>query len=224
LGWPYGGALQWSLFNQSGNTADAGACYQDRGSNRFVAPDMPGLSRLFECFASRLINFRLNGILPGSGLSPHEEAILRGEQVFCRFHLPVFTNPRCRILLDNELFEYREGFVYFFNKGCVHGASNDSDHPRYHLVWDLWLDPWVMENVLDLEQSSTPGEGSRKLALAESAELTRGTPVDVSEDITGMPGGEVLVIRRVLFPRTAELRSARIGIPWKSMVASDSDG
>jgi hypothetical protein len=142
---PFGDVLQYSLLNESGRYDDFTSdhdlsCF---GKRFHEAPKYPALARLVECFP-HTVNFRINVLGPGAGLSPHEEHVAMqthsgkvGARV--RFHLPIATNGRAELMLDGWSYHLDEGTIYFVNHGCVHAAVNRGDAPRVHLVWDMLL-------------------------------------------------------------------------------------
>lgn len=208
---PYGRATQHSLFNASGNTSDTSVDHDHRHEGKtFNAPECPALHRFARSFESRLLNFRINGLLPGSGLSPHEEFVVHGDRLRLRFHLPVVTTDRAFLLLDEERYHAQPGYVYYFNNGCVHGAENLGPEPRYHLLWDVFLDEWVWDRVLDPTSPRTPDPGLRKLSPAEGGELARGEPFPVDEYVIGTRTGLVL---RAVRHRTVDGQSTWVKTP-----------
>ena len=195
---PYGKATQYSLFNASGDTADTSVDHNHQHEGKsFNAAGCEALRRLFGCFESRALNLRLNGLLPDSGLSPHEEFVIHGDRLRLRFHLPIFTNEKASVVLDEERYRLRPGYVYYFNNGCVHAAENAGVEERYHLVWDLFLDEWIWDNVLDLDSTAVADPGLRKLSREEAAAVMRSEPCPVDEYIVGTPTGQLLMARRV---------------------------
>jgi hypothetical protein len=197
---PFGQGTQHNLFNKSGKTSDYADFGAQAGPSAFAAPECEALGRLFRCFEERLVSFRLNGLMPGSGLGAHEEAILKQDQIRLRFHLPIFTNEQASLLLDDEKFWFRPGIIYFFNNGSVHAAENLGSTPRYHLVWDMWLDDWIYDKLLDLNSSSTPGDGLRKLSEREAAELSRGEPCPIQQYVIGTPSGDLYLAEKQVAP------------------------
>jgi hypothetical protein len=144
---PRGKVRQFSLFNTSGRSEDYQGDYGYRGNaahKKLVFPQLKGLTRFAALFGDALRNLRLNGMGADAGLSAHEENSITprawGADYIVRFHLPVFTNDRSYIYLDDERFTYREGELYFFHHGCVHAAANFGADARYHLVLDCFLD------------------------------------------------------------------------------------
>jgi hypothetical protein len=148
-GWtaPYGRVTQYSLFNASGRTDDYSRDHDHMAARkRFAADDgYPLLRELVESLPA-LVNFRLNVLGAGSGLSAHEEhAVIRlpegAAAIRARFHLPVITNARAELMLDGEVHHLEAGALCFVNNGCVHAARNAGDQARAHLVWDMLLTP-----------------------------------------------------------------------------------
>jgi len=194
---PYGKAVQYSLFNASGDTSDTSADHDHKHEGKsFNAAGCKALQRFFSCFESRALNLRLNGLLPDSGLSPHEECVLHGDRLRLRFHLPVFTNGQSSLVLDEERFQVREGVVYYFNNGCVHAAQNDGREERFHLLFDLFLDEWIWQNVLDPDSPSTPAPRLRKVSRGEAERLMPSEPCRIDEYIIGTLTGLILKAQR----------------------------
>ena len=190
---PYGQATQHSLFNASGATSDTSVDHNHQvGGKAFNAPECPALHRFVRCFESRLLNFRVNGIQPESGLSPHQEFVVHGDRLRLRFHLPIVATEQAPLFLGEEKHYVRPGVVYYFNNGCVHGATNTGREVRYHLVWDLFLDEWIWDNV------PRPGFGEHarpraaQADVAERAAARRVEPYPIDEYVIGTQSGVVL--------------------------------
>lgn len=160
---PVGEALQFSLFNISGRTDDTSQDHQrtQDGKSFAHAGSFPAIAELVDTLRpAGLTGMRINFLGPKSGLSPHEEHIVhRGQngsaELRVRFHLPVFTNDRCRVLLDGDEFRMDRGYVYFFNNGCVHASKNEDEHDgRFHLVWDMMLSKACCEAMFERQISA----------------------------------------------------------------------
>jgi hypothetical protein len=142
---PRGEVVQFSLLNASGRYDDFGtdhdlSCF---GKRFYGSSSYPTLAQLADLFP-HTVNFRINLMGPGAGLSPHEEHTVihtRSGSVALRtrFHLPIFTNPDAEMMLDGEIYRLEAGTVYFVNHGCVHSANNGGGENRIHLVWDMLL-------------------------------------------------------------------------------------
>jgi hypothetical protein len=188
-----GRVTQHSLLNPTGDTADYRADFNGQTQGKsFADSDCPGIEQLMACFTDRLHNFRINTLFPGAGLKPHEEPIVRDNLVCLRFHLPIFTNPGASLVLDEERFHFEPGIVYFFNKGCVHAVENLGDAPRYHLLWDLWLDEWVFETMFARGGSTTPHAGLHRIEAERLPQLCGSTPVEITEYHHGTASGAIL--------------------------------
>lgn len=173
---PTGQVRQFSLFNDTGNSADTKGDYGylgDARKKRLVYPDLPGLARFTRMFQPSLRNLRLNGMGLKSALSAHEEESISASRVgpryIVRFHAPIFTNPDAFVYLDDERFHYEEGNLYFFHHGCVHAASNAGQDLRYHLVFDCFLDRGLFERIF-------PGTPSPDAGFVKTGEPLVGEP------------------------------------------------
>jgi hypothetical protein len=151
---PTGQVRQFSLFNDTGSSADTKGDYGYRGDvkkKRLVYPELKALDRFTRLFKPSLRNLRLNGMGLKSALNAHEEESISatrfGPRYITRFHVPIFTNPDAFVYLDDERFHFEEGSLYFFNHGCVHAASNSGNSLRYHLVLDCFLDHGLFERL-----------------------------------------------------------------------------
>lgn len=155
---PVGAVRQFSLYNRSGDSADFRGDHDlsCRDKRFHFAARYPQLA-VFVDSLPHLINFRVNVLGPGAGLSPHEEHSLflsrsGSTAVRARFHLPIQTSRGARMMLEGDQYRFAPRTVYYFNQGCVHGADNPSGAPRIHLVWDQLLS----QDVFDLAFGSRP--------------------------------------------------------------------
>jgi hypothetical protein len=140
---PYGQNYHYSLYNQSGKSDDYTMDWNrsNKGKRFHFADQFPEMNKLTQFFEGRT-NMKLLVLGPNSGLYPHEAHLIgtgSEKKIILRFHLPVFSNNKCEMLLDNEYFRFEEQYVYFFNEGCIHSAYNHGDTPRLHLSWDMPL-------------------------------------------------------------------------------------
>lgn len=159
---PFGKVEQFSLFNASGRYEDFSrdhdrSCF---GKQFHGGQAYPALARFIAAFP-HLINFRINMMGPGAGLSPHEEHTLFRTKngsvgARLRFHLPVITNPHAGLMLEGQVYHLDERKIYFVNHGCVHSAKNGGDRPRIHLVWDMLLTAQAFDLMFGSEPPSLP--------------------------------------------------------------------
>lgn len=142
---PFGDAVQFSLFNTSGDFKDTSTDHilSVEGKSFHYPEEYPTINQFILAFPG-LRNMRLNGMGEKSGLSPHEEHIVYkdtyGNRIIrARFHLPITTNENVEMLIGDKLYRYEEGIVYFFNNGAVHSANNKGAEYRFHLVFDILM-------------------------------------------------------------------------------------
>ena len=169
---PNGIAKQFCLFKvpePRGDGWNTGGPTRRSAAEKVVFPGLSALSRLAGLFGGNLRTFGITGVAPGSNTSALEEASIRsgsqGTDHIVRFHLPVFSNDRAFVYLDDERFNYKEGELYSFHHGCVHAAANFGDEICYAIVLDCFLDRTLFNNLfpgapsVDADfRKSVPGE------------------------------------------------------------------
>jgi hypothetical protein len=174
---PTGAVQQFSLLNRGGHFDD----YRDDhdlscvGKQFHHAARYPYLARFIGIFP-HAINFRLNVLGAGAGLSPHEEHSLFLSQagtpaVRARFHLPLYTSRAAWMSIEGDVHRFVPRTIYYFNQGCIHAAANPSREHRIHLVWDLLLTMEVFELMFS---GSAPPPGLRRIPPASRSVPIRG--------------------------------------------------
>ncbi|MBL1209297.1 aspartyl/asparaginyl beta-hydroxylase domain-containing protein [Geminocystis sp. GBBB08] len=144
---PYGDVMQFSLLNHSGKFDDTSTDHdlQFESKSFHYQDQYPYLAQFTKTFP-HAYNMRIMGLGKKSGLSPHEEHIVvrhrqEGSKNYyslrARFHLPIITNEQAQLLIEDEIYHFAVGNIYFFNNGCIHSAYNLDSQPRYHLIWDM---------------------------------------------------------------------------------------
>lgn len=58
-----------------------------------------------------------------------------------RVHVPVNTNPRVRMFVGGKSYQMPEGSAWYFDPTARHGAENQGEEDRIHLLVDLKLTP-----------------------------------------------------------------------------------
>jgi hypothetical protein len=166
---PTGAVQQFSLLNRSGEFADFTddhdlSCLGKRFRHAVRYPHLSKFIGYFE----HAINFRVNVLGAGAGLSPHEEHSLfisnaGTPAVRARFHLPLCTSRSAKMTLESYLHHFAPRTIYYFNQGCIHAAVNPGRTPRVHLVWDMLLTLQVFDLMFG---DSAPPPGMRRVAAA----------------------------------------------------------
>jgi len=148
-----GTVIQLSLFNTRG---DVKFFEEDHHwfPGRSLNPKLRAVPEFFAAYfkQSELQNCRIQGLTGGGELGLHRERIVgipkREQHYKLRFHLPIVTNPGVKFLMDGQQFQMEAGSVYIFNQWCLHGVTNQSDQLRVHLYWDLYLNPFIANEII----------------------------------------------------------------------------
>lgn len=121
----------------------------------WAANEYPNIENSFKQFPS-CFNCCIGGFLPHSMFTVHREPIIKMYQnkwlMICRLHVPLTTNDKCSNYVGDGYYHFEEGKMYFFNLASKHDGKNESNVPRYHLVYDLVL----TEKVIGLLESGKP--------------------------------------------------------------------
>lgn len=182
---PVGVARQFSLFNPTGRPDEYLSDFAPpaKVGKKLVFPELEATTRFAKMFGEQLWNLRLLGLGRSSKLSLHEENPIEpqryGMTYKLRFHLPVFTGPGARMLIDGESFHYDAGVLYFFHHGCVHAAVNDDETPRYHLVLDCLASADLYHRLFPgTTRRCDPGYQRLNPAEARATQIGEVSPVD----------------------------------------------
>jgi hypothetical protein len=72
---------------------------------------------------------------PGSVIPEHIDGHTRG-WIAHKIHIPVITNPDAKFYVKSEAYYFEKGKAYEVNNGAMHGARNDGETPRIHLIFE----------------------------------------------------------------------------------------
>ncbi|MHB1207064.1 MAG: hypothetical protein ACYCZX_15960, partial [Rhodospirillaceae bacterium] len=151
---PQGSIRPLSLLGVGGAAGDGAA-------KRVMAfPGLGALARVAALFGESLCDFRISGIGKDAVHSALEENAVpdcRDAGHAVRFRLPVFSNDRTVVYMDDKRFSYKEGSLYYFHRGCVHAAANFGDEVHYELILDCLLDRTLFGNLFPGGPSADPG-------------------------------------------------------------------
>ncbi|MEA5577331.1 aspartyl/asparaginyl beta-hydroxylase domain-containing protein [Anabaena sp. UHCC 0451] len=163
---PYGDVMQFSLLNRSGKFDDTSSDHDLTVAGKLFhhREKYPTIARFIDVFP-HAYNMRIMGLGQKGGLSPHEEHIVIAHQkrglksyysLRARFHLPIITNDQAELLIENQIYHFTTGSIFFFNNGCIHSAYNRGTEPRYHLIWDMLLTQETFELMFSDEYHPLP--------------------------------------------------------------------
>jgi aspartyl/asparaginyl beta-hydroxylase (cupin superfamily) len=77
----------------------------------------------------------LGCIMPGHEIPSHQD--WQCEQWLCRVHIPLTTNPKAVMIMDDGEHHMDVGKCYRINTEAKHALRNDGNIPRIHLMFDV---------------------------------------------------------------------------------------
>ena len=105
----------------------------------------PYLLSIFETFKCQVETFRVHTLDAGASINPHRDVGYSFEHGKVRLHIPVETNDKVEILLDNEPVRMKEGECWYCNFDILHEVHNRGDKGRMHLILDCMVNDWLTE-------------------------------------------------------------------------------
>ena len=145
---------QYSLYNSRDDLLFDGEDSHWHSTDRQFNSSLLFVPQFFKRYFvdSELQNFRMQSIRGGGDLGLHREKIVgipnRPQHFKIRFHLPIVTNPGVRFMMDGQAFVMKEGWVYLFNQVCLHGVENKGDSLRIHLIFDCYLNGYILRELV----------------------------------------------------------------------------
>ena len=123
------------------------------------------LERLAREISGHLGRAKLARLPPGACVQPHVD---RGEyyEVRDRYHLVIASRGGSKLRAGSEEVSMRLGELWWFDNKAIHSASNESEHHRIHLIFDL--EPTVASANEKTPTEPTP-DPRRLLEAARSA-------------------------------------------------------
>ena len=77
----------------------------------------------------------LGCIMPGHSIPTHKD--YQCEQWLCRVHIPLITNDKAVMEMDDGAHHMQVGNCYRINTEANHALRNDGDTPRIHFMFDV---------------------------------------------------------------------------------------
>jgi len=91
---------------------------------------------LLDSLGFEITHFRLNRMGPHSRLTTHIDKYGKYVEDRVRLHIPVVTNPQSWLTIAGERLDAKPGECWYLDNHVLHGATNNSDQPRIHLIID----------------------------------------------------------------------------------------
>ena len=142
---------RWSalpLRAPAGETHPIRMIYSDPGATAFVDTPLlgraPAVRALLARFHCRLRTVRLLRLAPGSTIKRHEDSGLDPENGMLRIHMPIFTEPEVRFLLNDVPVAMTPGSAWYLRLSDPHEVLHRGAADRVHLVVDCWSNDWLL--------------------------------------------------------------------------------
>lgn len=103
----------------------------------------PYMLSIFETFKCRVETFRIHTLDAGAKIKKHIDSGYSFEQGKVRLHIPVYTNDKVELLLNDEPVKMKEGECWYCNFNIHHEVKNNSDQPRAHIILDCIVNDWL---------------------------------------------------------------------------------
>jgi hypothetical protein len=109
----------------------------------------------FEC---ELHNVRLMRLDPGSSILEHRDPGLCAEDGSVRIHIPIVTNPETHFYVNDNRVEMAPGEVWYLRLSDPHRANNFGNTARIHMVIDMDVNPWLIQQLSGEQPSAYRGK------------------------------------------------------------------
>ena len=50
--------------------------------------------------------------------------------------------------MDGQAYRMEAGTIYLFNQWCLHGVANEGSDLRVHMVWDCYLNDYIINELM----------------------------------------------------------------------------
>lgn len=103
----------------------------------------PYLLAILNTFQCEKETFRIHILDPGASIRPHRDLGYSFEDGKVRIHIPVETDDKVQLLLNNEPVNMKAGECWYCNFHIKHEVYNNSDKPRVNLIIDCLVNDWL---------------------------------------------------------------------------------
>lgn len=105
----------------------------------------PYLLSVLETFKCKKETFRIHILDAKANIKPHRDIGYSFEQGKIRIHIPIETNDKVELLLDDKFVKMKAGETWYCNFNVKHEVKNKSTKPRVHLIMDCPVNDWLKE-------------------------------------------------------------------------------
>lgn len=114
----------------------------------------PYIRQILDELPAAIHTVRALKIKTGGTLNPHRDGdryAYEGGTV-CRLHLPIYTNPDVKFVIDDVEHHLEAGKLYFTDVSLMHTVHNEGNIDRVHLVIDTDATP-AMRDIINAARS-----------------------------------------------------------------------
>jgi hypothetical protein len=108
----------------------------------------PEVQKVTDGFKTQIINMMFYSMLPGGIINPHRDMIGNVGWGGLRFHIPIITNPNVFFNVSDERVIMNPGELWALDTSYVHSVANKGNEDRVHLVFDVKVNDWVINELL----------------------------------------------------------------------------
>lgn len=107
----------------------------------------PAMREVLDQLQCPLRSVRLMQLKAGSSIKPHRDHGLSLEHGQARLHVPVYTHPDVRFIVEGLEIPMAPGELWYFNADATHEVLNQSTQDRTHLVIDCIANAWLADRI-----------------------------------------------------------------------------
>ena len=96
----------------------------------------PYLATVLAAIPAPLFSARLMGLGAGAQLHVHRDGKWTFRFGIMRLHIPIITNPGCALVVEDEVYHWEAGRLWYADFDRMHYAKNSGTERRIHLVVD----------------------------------------------------------------------------------------
>jgi hypothetical protein len=105
----------------------------------------PLLLSIFETFQCNVETFRIHTLDAGASIKKHRDVGYSFEHGKIRLHIPVQTNDKVEMLVNDTPIPMKVGECWYCNFNIEHEVKNNSNQPRVHIILDCIVNDWLTE-------------------------------------------------------------------------------
>lgn len=123
--------------------------YQDSFKDTSFMDKCLSIKAFIQSFNCEIKAVRLMNLTVGAIIKEHTDGDLAFEKGECRMHVPIFTNPNVKFIINGERVIMDEGTCWYINANLKHSVANNGATDRIHLVFDCIVNDWL-KNAMEL--------------------------------------------------------------------------